>query len=69
MSSMSSIKVKVMIGVIKFLHLPQYKMSGPITKLWHIVREMKLRHVVVYNNIFDMFNDIVGSSARLTRNV
>ena len=61
---MSSIKVKFMVGVIKFLHLPQYKLSGPKSKLWHIVREMKLKRVVVYNNIFDIFNDIVGSRAR-----
>ena len=29
------IKVKVTLGVQKFPHLPQYKLSGPITQLWY----------------------------------
>ena len=29
------IKVKVAVGLQKFPHLPQYKLSGPITQLWH----------------------------------
>ena len=28
------IKVKVAVGLQKFPHLPQYKLSGPITQLW-----------------------------------
>ena len=39
-----------------FLHLPQYKLSGPITKLWQMLRGMKLKHVVVYDNIMHEFN-------------
>ena len=29
------IKVKVTVGLQKFPHLPQYKLSGPITQLWY----------------------------------
>ena len=29
------IKVKVTVGFKSFLHLPQYKLSGPITQLWY----------------------------------
>ena len=32
----------------RFLLLPQYNLSGPINKLWHMVRKMKLKHVIVY---------------------
>ena len=31
------IKVKVTVGLQKFSHLPQYKLSGPITQLWYKV--------------------------------
>ena len=37
------IKVKVTVGLQKFSHLPQYKLSGPITQLWY-----KLESVLVY---------------------
>ena len=39
-----------------FLLLPQHKLSGPITKLWHIVVEMKLKNVVVHEYILSEFN-------------
>ena len=29
------IKVKVTVGIQKFSHLPQYKLSGPIVQLWY----------------------------------
>ena len=29
------IKVKVTVGLQMFPHLPQYKLSGPITQLWY----------------------------------
>ena len=29
------IKVKVTVGVQKFPHLPQYKLSSPIVKVWY----------------------------------
>ena len=29
------IKVKVTVGVQKFPHLPQYKLSGPVVQLWY----------------------------------
>ena len=29
------IKVKVTVGVQKFPHLPQYKLSGPIVQVWY----------------------------------
>ena len=29
------IKVNVTVGLQKFPHLPQYKLSGPITQLWY----------------------------------
>ena len=29
------IKVKVTVGLQKFPHLPQNKLSGPITQLWY----------------------------------
>ena len=29
------IKVKVTVGLQKFPHLPQYKLSGPIIQLWY----------------------------------
>ena len=44
------------VDILKFLNLPQYKLSRPITELWHMVREMELKHVVVYENIFDEFS-------------
>ena len=28
-------KVKVTVGLQSFPHLPQYKLSGPITQLWY----------------------------------
>ena len=33
--SLSQIKVKVTVGLQKFPHLPQYKLSGSITQLWY----------------------------------
>ena len=30
-----SIKVKVTVGIQKFPHLPQYKLSGPIVQFWY----------------------------------
>ena len=44
------------VDILKFLNLPQYKLSRPITELWHMVREMELKHVVVYENIYDEFS-------------
>ena len=29
------VKVNVTVGLEIFLHLPQYKLSGPITQLWY----------------------------------
>ena len=29
------VKAKVTVGVQNFLHLPQYKLSGPIVQLWY----------------------------------
>ena len=29
------IKVKVTVGLQSFPHLPQYKLTGPITQLWY----------------------------------
>ena len=31
-------------------------MSCPIIKHWHMVRKMKLKHNVIYENILDKFN-------------
>ena len=36
------IKVKVTIGVQKFPHLPQYKLSGHITELWYKIGSLYL---------------------------
>ena len=39
-----------------FFYIYHSVVSDPITKLCHMVREMKLKHVVVYENILDGLN-------------
>ena len=50
------IKVKVTVGILKLFHLQQYKLSDPITKLWHMVRRMKIKTYFSTKNILDEFN-------------
>ena len=40
--------IKIKVTVENVLHLPEYKLSCPITKLSHMAGKMKLKHVVVY---------------------
>ena len=39
-------------------HLPQCKMLGYVSKLWHMVKQKTLKHTLVglYKNVFDEFN-------------
>ena len=39
------IKVKVPVSVQNFSHLPQYKLSGPITELWYKIGKLKVDSV------------------------
>ena len=40
----NKVKVKVTVGLQKVPHLPQYKVSGPITQLWYKL-EAYIKHV------------------------
>ena len=61
-------KVQVTAAFENFLLLPKYKISGPITKLWPIVREMKLKHIIVYENVLNKFNvGNCGIKAKVTK--
>ena len=44
------IKVKVTVGLQKFPHLPQYKVSGPIVQLWYYfgILSMYVHLILIY---------------------
>ena len=54
-SSALDIKVKFTHSFQYFLHLPQYSLSCPITKPWHMVRKIELQHVE-HENILEEFS-------------
>ena len=48
--------MKIITIELLFQFLSKYKLSGPITKLWHMVKKIKLKILVVNENILDDFN-------------